>query len=57
MIAVPYQISNRGGQYCVTKKPEGTVVPGGCHASRGDAVRHMRALYAAEDPKTKKASR
>lgn len=30
------------------KKQGGGLVPGGCHATRGDALRHQRALYSSE---------
>jgi hypothetical protein len=41
-----WTIQERGGQHCVVKKGDTNPVPGGCHASRADAIKHMRALYA-----------
>lgn len=45
---MPWSIEQRDGKYCVIKKGETSPVPGGCHASRADAVKHQRALYANE---------
>lgn len=46
---MPWRIHRRGGQYCVIKEGMRTPVPGGCHATRADAVKHQRALYAGEN--------
>jgi len=46
--SVPWSINKRGEQWCVVKQGEDQPVPGGCHASRADAVKHQRALYASE---------
>jgi hypothetical protein len=46
---MPYSISKNHSS-CPSSKPhavtrdDGTVVPGGCHKSRGQAVSHQRAL-------------
>lgn len=45
---MPWVIRKRGNQHCVVKEGETTPVPGGCHATRAEAVRHQRALYAGE---------
>lgn len=48
---MPYAIEKREDEYCVVKVVEGgtnTVVNGGCHASRADAIKQQRALYANE---------
>jgi hypothetical protein len=37
-----------GKPYAVLKKDTGELVPGGCHSFKGQAVDHMRALYANE---------
>jgi len=42
---MPYELKKSGGQYCVYKKGDSSPVPGGCHATRKEAVAHMRALY------------
>lgn len=52
---MPWNISRRGGKYCVVKQGESEPVPGGCHASRADAIKHQRALYANE-PSARTAS-
>jgi hypothetical protein len=39
----------------VTLKSTGKVVPGGCHASKDEAVKHQSALYANE-PGAKKSA-
>lgn len=38
--------------YGVIKDSTGKVVPGGCHTSKDDAVKHMKALYANTDEKS-----
>jgi hypothetical protein len=45
---MPYSVRRREGKHCVYKQGSSTPVPGGCHPSREAAIRHMRALYAAE---------
>lgn len=45
---MPWEIKRRGSQHCVVKKGESTPVRGGCHATRAEAIKHQRALYANE---------
>lgn len=45
---MPWEIKKKGSQYCVHKKGSSSPVPGGCHSSRADAIKHQRALYAKE---------
>lgn len=45
---MPWQLQQRDGKVCVVKEGESDPVPGGCHATRADAIKHQRALYAAE---------
>lgn len=45
---MPWDIRMRDGKHCVVKKGESSPVPGGCHATRAQAIRHQRALYASE---------
>jgi len=45
---MPWHIINQDGKYCVAKEGSDTPISGGCHANRSDAVKHMKALYAAE---------
>lgn len=45
---MPYEIRRRERRFCVHKQGEDQPVPGGCHEAREQAVRHQRALYAAE---------
>lgn len=45
---MPWNLSQRDGKWCVVKQGESDPVPGGCHASRTDAIKHQRALYASE---------
>jgi hypothetical protein len=47
---MPWHISERDGKYCVIKDDDG--FNQGCHDSRADAVKQMRALYAKEDTMT-----
>jgi hypothetical protein len=42
---VPWEVKKNDNQFCVYKKGEDTPVAGGCHDTREQAVRHMRALY------------
>jgi len=46
---MPWTVKQNDSRWCVYKKGEDTPVPGGCHDSRDEAVRHQRALYAAEN--------
>lgn len=46
---MPWKLHKNGTQWCVHKEGSSTPVSGGCHASRTEAVKHMRALYANED--------
>jgi HK97 family phage prohead protease len=43
---MPYEIQKRNGKFCVVNQQTSAAVSGGCHSSRPDAERHMRALYA-----------
>jgi hypothetical protein len=43
---VPWSIEKRGGKFCVIKDSDGTNE--GCHATRAEARRQQRALYASE---------
>jgi hypothetical protein len=43
---MPWVIQQSGNQYCVHKKGSANPVAGGCHSTREQALRHMRALYA-----------
>jgi len=45
---MPWHIIESDGKYCVAKEDSDTPIKGGCHAERGDALKHLRALYAAE---------
>lgn len=45
---MPWDVKRRGSRYCVIKQGESSPVPGGCHPTRAEAVRHQRALYAGE---------
>ena len=45
---MPWQIAKRGDNWCVVKEGESEPIKGGCHASRSDALKHQRALYANE---------
>lgn len=49
----PYHIEEHNDKYCVVNSDTGKEVNGGCHATRADAVDHLRALYAnVEDAKS-----
>jgi hypothetical protein len=53
---MPWKVFKNGERYCVHKHiggKKGERVPGGCHPSREQAERHLRALYAAEGRSTK----
>lgn len=43
---MPYRISQRGSRYCVLKQDDGQNM--GCHDTREDALRQLRALHANE---------
>lgn len=43
---MPWRLEQRDGEWCVIK--EGETNPVGCHASRADAIKQQRALYANE---------
>lgn len=45
---MPWEIQPRDGRYCVVKQGSSEPVPGGCHDSRAQAVKHQAALYANE---------
>lgn len=45
---MPWSLSQRDGKWCVVKQGASAPVPGGCHSSRTDAIKHQRALYANE---------
>lgn len=40
---MPYHVVKDGKKYCVEKK-EGGRIPGGCHTTREDAIKHMQAI-------------
>ena len=42
---MPYILRKRGRETCVLNQQTGQTVPGGCHPTRAQALRHMRALY------------
>jgi len=42
---MPWEIHKKGSQFCVYKKGASTPIKGGCHSSREDALKHLRALY------------
>ena len=46
---MPWRVERRGSRYCVIKEGTTSPVPGGCLATRAEAVRHQRALYAGEE--------
>jgi len=50
---MPYKVFKRDDQFCVHKLNNdgsmGTMIRGGCHAARAEAMNQMRALYAAEN--------
>lgn len=43
---MPYEITQRGSQYCVVK--QGTSQSMGCHDTREEALRQMRAIVVNE---------
>lgn len=44
---MPWSVRKKDNEYCVYK--EGTDEVEGCHATRDEAIEHMRALYASEE--------
>jgi len=52
---MPWSVEKRGDNWCVVKEGETAPIKGGCHASRSDALKHQRALYANE-PSARRAS-
>jgi len=52
---MPWSLEKRGDDWCVVKEGETAPIKGGCHASRSDALKHQRALYANE-PSARPAS-
>lgn len=51
---MPWSIEKRGGKFCVIKESDGSSA--GCHASRVQAVKQQRALYAQEGAMTASAA-
>ena len=47
---MPVKVGKRGNEWCVIE-PDGSSVPGGCHAAREEAIDHMRAINANIDSK------
>jgi hypothetical protein len=45
---MPWHTEKRGSKWCVIKDGTSSPVPGGCHPTRAEAVKHQRALYASE---------
>lgn len=45
---MPWTTRANGDHYCVYKTGSSMPVPGGCHATREEAEKHRRALYASE---------
>jgi 2'-5' RNA ligase len=45
---MPWKVEKRGSRYCVVKEGTTRPIPGGCHATRADAVKQQKALYARE---------
>lgn len=56
MSNTPWEVKEQDGKHCVFKKGGDTPIKGGCHATRNDALKHQRALYAAEPTPTMKYS-
>lgn len=50
---MPWKIRMLGGKHCVVKEGETRPVPGGCYATRGEAIKRQRALYAGEASSTR----
>jgi hypothetical protein len=57
---MPYKLSTNhsscpsGKHYAVVKADTGEVVPGGCHRTRGEAIKHLVALKINVEDKEKK---
>jgi len=51
---MPWRVEKDGDKFCVVKEADGSTVK--CHSTRDDAVKHMKALYAAEPQGTMKYS-
>ena len=51
---MPWDVRKNGSRYCVYKKGSSSPIAGGCHATRADAIKHQRALYANEASLAKK---
>jgi hypothetical protein len=51
---MPWKVEERDDEFCVIKEADGSTVK--CHSSRADAVKHVKALYAAEPQGTMKYS-
>ena len=45
---MPWDVKKKDDKFCVYKKGSGTPIKGGCHDTRAEAVKHQKALYAAE---------
>lgn len=41
---MPWTVKKRGDEYCVVKQDTGLPVPGGCHKSKQDAIKHLVAI-------------
>lgn len=41
---MPYRLAQHGSRHCVVLKSTGKAVPGGCHDTRAEALRHLAAL-------------
>lgn len=52
---MPWHKIRIGNRFCVAKEGENTPIPGGCHASEGEADKHIAALYA-DEPKARAAA-
>lgn len=53
---MPWVVREKDGKHCVCKQGSDTPISGGCHGTRGEAVKHLRALYAAEPDASMKYS-
>lgn len=52
---MPYEVKKNSSKFCVYKKGASTPIKGGCHPTREEAIKHLRALYA-NVPDAKRAS-
>jgi hypothetical protein len=43
-VSNPYHIEKRGGRFCVVKTSTGTAIPGGCHPTHEEALKHLQAV-------------